>query len=390
MRRFAFFVLATLLTAAPAAWAQTAAELFDDSRLHTLEMVIHTRDWADLREKFDQDDHYPADIVWNGVRVRNVGVRSRGLGSRSSEKPGMELEFDYYAANRQFVGLRSLVLDNLVTDASMLREVAATSFLRRVGVPAPRESFARLFVNGEYIGLYALVEAVNRDFAQSAFGQSGMLFEFRWTQPFYENYLGDALDPYASLFASRNPPPQNMTALYAPIRDMFRAVNETPDGEFAAVDQHLDINGFIRLVAADAFLAELDGVLGYDGMNNVYLYTIGARAHVIPWDKDHTFISATHPVLAYSQDHVLMSRLLADPGLRTVFFDALAGMAASGASDAWLETTFSRLYEVVRDAAYADPRKPFTNEAFDQAVAGLVSFARTRPSFVLSEAAKLR
>ena len=58
------------------------------------------------------------------------------------------------------------------------------------------------------------------------------------------------------------------------------------------MDRHLDINGFIRLVAADSFLAELDGILGYDGMNNVYLYTIGERAHLIPWDKDHAFISA--------------------------------------------------------------------------------------------------
>ena len=148
--------------------------------------------------------------------MRNVGIRSRGLGSRSSDKPGLELEFDYYDAGQRFLGLRSLVLDNLVTDPSMLREAVATAFLRRVGVPAPRESFARLFVNGEFVGLYAMVEAVNRDFAQAAFGGTGLLFEFRWTQPFYESYLGDELDPYATLFASRNPAPAVDRALYAP------------------------------------------------------------------------------------------------------------------------------------------------------------------------------
>ena len=48
-------VLAALLITAPPAWAQTAAELFDDSQLHTLEIVIHTRDWADLRAHFDSE-----------------------------------------------------------------------------------------------------------------------------------------------------------------------------------------------------------------------------------------------------------------------------------------------------------------------------------------------
>lgn len=383
-------VLAALVLAAPPAWAQTAAELFDDSRLHTLEIVIHSRDWADLRANFDQNDDYPADVSWNGHRMRNVRVRSRGLGSRSNDKPGLELDFDYYDPGQRFLGLRELVLDNLVTDPSMLREVVATSFLRRVGVPAPRESFARLFVNGEFVGLYAMVEAVNRDFAQAAFGGTGLLFEFRWTQPFYGTYLGDGLGPYATLFESRNPAPQSTAGLYAPIRDLFRAINETPNGQFAAVDRHLDINGFIRLAAADAFLAELDGILGYDGMNNVYLYTVGERSHLIPWDKDHAFISATHPVLAYSQDHVLMSRILADHGLRVTFFDALAGMAASGAADRWLESTIARLYAVVRVAARQDPRKPFENAEFEQAVGELVSFARTRPSFVQSQAARLR
>ena len=384
-------VVAFLMLAAPSgATAQTAADLFDDSRLHTLELVIHSRDWAELRENFDQNEHYPANIIWNGQRMRNVGIRSRGLGSRSSTKPGLELEFDYYAANQRFLGLRSLVLDNLVTDPSMLREAVATSFLRRVGVPAPRASFARVVVNGELIGVYGLVEAVNRDFAQTAFGATGLLFEFRWTQPYYETYLGDGLDAYATLFASRNPPPQATISLYGPIRDLFRAVNETPDGQFAALDRHLDINGFIRLAAADSFLAEVDGFLGYAGMNNVYLYTIGERAHLISWDKDHALMSPAHPVLAYSDDHVLMSRILADPDLRATFFDALVGTAALGAADQWLEATISRLYAVVRDAALEDVLKPYQNAEFQQAVAELVSFARTRPGFVQAEAARLR
>ena len=132
-------LLAAFVLAAPPASAQTAADLFDDSRLHTLEIVIHSRDWEDLRRNFDQNDDYPADITWNGQRMRNVRVRSRGLGSRSSDKPGLELDFDYYDPSQRFLGQRELVLDNLVTDPSMLREVVATLLPPpRGGAGAPR------------------------------------------------------------------------------------------------------------------------------------------------------------------------------------------------------------------------------------------------------------
>ena len=30
-----------------------------------------------------ENTYYPADVTWNGIRVRNAGVRSRGRGSRS-------------------------------------------------------------------------------------------------------------------------------------------------------------------------------------------------------------------------------------------------------------------------------------------------------------------
>ena len=45
-------------------------------------------DWAKLKASFQENTYYPADVRWEGVTVRNVGIRSRGFGSRSSTKPG--------------------------------------------------------------------------------------------------------------------------------------------------------------------------------------------------------------------------------------------------------------------------------------------------------------
>ena len=365
------------------------AELFNDARLHTLELTVHSRDWDDLKAAYQLNTYYPADVSWNDTRVRNAGVRSRGNSSRSGDKPGLELEFDYYVSGQKFVGLRSLVLDNLVTDPSMLREAVATAFLRRVGVPASRESFARLVVNGEFMGLYAMVEPVDREFAHRAFGLTGLLFEYRWRWPFYETYLGDELEPYMDIFASRNGNAGPTESLFGPIREMFRALNATADSEFMDVDRVLDLSGMVRLIAADAFMGELDGAVGSDGMNNIYLYSIGDKAHFIPWDKDHAFWDASSSVVA-STDHVLMAKVLGTPPLRQQFFDTLEAASAAAVTDSWLQETFVRSYNLIREAALADERKPFQNDEFEAGVAALLDFARTRPGIVQNEIQRLR
>jgi spore coat protein CotH len=387
-RPAAAIVLVVAFAAAPAS-AQSQAQLFDDSALHTLEVVIHSRDWRDLQANFRSNDRYPCDVIWNGVRMRNVAVRSRGNGSRYEAKPGLELSFDYYASSQRFLGLRALVLDNLVTDASMIRESTAMALMRRLGVPAPREAPARVFVNGEYAGVYMMVEPIDTVFAEKSFADRGLLFEYRWVYPFFGTFPGESLDAYAVLFESRNPGVHSVAELYAPMRELFRMVNDASPGDVDRLDRYLDLAGFIQVAGTAAFMAEWDGVFGYDGMNNFYLYRIGERAHLIPWDRDQAFHDARYPLLAGVQDNVLGQRLLAEPELRAAFVRAVSEAMAAATADGWLEQELTRQYLLIRDAALADPLKLQTSEAFEAAFAELLTFARTRPGFVQSELRRL-
>jgi spore coat protein CotH len=370
--------------------AQTQADLFDDTTLHTVEIVMHSRDWSDLHANFRSNDHYPCDVIWNGVRMRNVAVRSRGAGSRYEAKPGLELSFDHYAPQQRFLGLRGLVLDNLITDPSMIRESTAMALMRRVGIAAPREAPARVFVNGAYAGLYMMVEPVDTVFAQTHFDQAGLLFEYRWTYPFFATFPGESLDPYAVLFESRSLGVHSVSELYAPMRELFRTINEAPDGEFAQVDRYLDLTALVRTLGASTFMAEWDGVFGYDGMNNFYLYRTGEQARLIPWDRDHAFHERDYPLLAGMVENVLGRRILEDPALRSAYVQTVTDAMAAAEGDAWLEREFTRQYQLIHDAAVADTFKLTTNEAFEAAFAELVAFARSRPAFVRNELAGLR
>jgi hypothetical protein len=150
------------------AQAPTADAFFDDRVLHDLHLYVNSRDMALLRQNYTANTYYTADMVWNGTRVRNVAIRSRGSGSRNPWKLGLKVDFNRYVSGRTFVGLNALVLDNLWQDPGLIRDALTMKVFSRMGQVAPRESFCRLFINHEYEGLYAMVEPIDARFLARA------------------------------------------------------------------------------------------------------------------------------------------------------------------------------------------------------------------------------
>src|SRR4051794_9268383 len=108
--RLTFIVAALDVAAVPMVSAQTAADLFDGETLHELRLVMNARDLQELRDHYTEATYYPADLTWRDVRVPNVAIRSRGLGSRNPTKPGLKVDFNRYSDKQTFLGLESIVL----------------------------------------------------------------------------------------------------------------------------------------------------------------------------------------------------------------------------------------------------------------------------------------
>ena len=79
--RVSLVVLVLILGQAGASVAQTVDDLFNPAGLHDVRLVLHSSDWQNLKNNFLDNTYYPTDLSWGGVTVRNVGIRSRGLGS---------------------------------------------------------------------------------------------------------------------------------------------------------------------------------------------------------------------------------------------------------------------------------------------------------------------
>jgi spore coat protein CotH len=399
-----FAMAGALLTAGPAGVAaQSSDALFDPDVLHEVRLRVNTRDWTRLQLTYLENTHYPCELTWNGIRVPNAALRSRGAFTRSPLKPGLRLDFTRYTPDRRFLGLSTLVLDNLVQDPSTAREALALRLFARLGLPAPRVSYARLYVNGRYLGVYALVESVeDTAFLDRVLGEhEGVLYEYHWLDEWWFDYLGPDLGAYAARFEPRIRRSDAFEDLYAPVEQLVRTVNQADDESFeSSVGALVQLDAVVRQAAAENAAGDIDGLAGAWGLNNIYLYRRpGARPAVtIPWDKDTTFSDAGFPADYNLERNVLLRRALQAGWRRDLYLDTL--LAAADLLDAregeppegpsWAEREVDRVYGLVRDALIEDPGRPYTMDEFETEVERLREVVRARPAHLRREVARLR
>jgi spore coat protein CotH len=358
----------------------TADDLFDDSVLHEMSLDVHPSDWRQLLDNFRENTYYPASLRWRGMQIDSVGIRSRGLGSRSATKPGLRVDFNRFAPGLEFLGLKSLVLDNLTQDPSMLRERLGMSMFRRMGIPAPRVAHARLMINGQYAGLYAIVEPVDKVFLKRNFKEDGgYLYEYDWSKEYRFEYLGSNPALYSPVMF--NPQTRESDPDARTIEMMIRVMNQSSDQDFvSAMSQYLDLKLFLDYLAVENFIGELDGVQGDWGLNNFYLYRFDQTTlfRFIPWDKDVTFRNSSQPILK-AGGNVLVRRLLSMPEMLICYLDALDRVAElAGGPEGWLEKEVNRAYSQISRAAMEDHLRPYTAAYFEENVDGLRAFAFDR------------
>ena len=383
--------LCILVLAPAAARAQTTDDLFNSETLQRIDLELHSSDWSKLKENFQSNTYYPADLVWNGQTVRNVGIRSRGRGSRSTHKPGLKVDFDQYSTGQKFLGLKSLVLDNLTQDPSGIHETVAMKFLARLGIPAPREAHVKLYVTGEYIGLYAIVEAVDKDMLARVYGSigddvqnDGWLYEFSWQEDWRFTDLGTDLRDIKLRFEATTHESETDEKKYRTVQELITLANQTSEDRFVEViGPRFDIPGFIRFVAAQAYLGDTDGFLGSQGMNNFYLYRLENQDKqvLISWDTDNTFWGSTFPIKP-DETNVLMQKLMRIPEYNALWYAELQRANEFAEADGWLDTEIIRNVQLIDAAMREDAYKPYSNNSFEGEAGEMLSFARARVAYV--------
>lgn len=364
--------------------------LLDGSSLQDLWVHINAHDWEDVHTHYLDDTYYPVDVEWQGIRVRNAGMRVRGNTSRNDHKPSFRIQFDRYVTGQTFFGLDAMTLDSSWQDPSMIANRLSMVLFRRMGIAAPRVAHVRLFVGAgsEYAGVYAATEEVSSSFLKAHFGEdAGYLYEYKHqthdTWGFQDP--GPQLGFYVPRFDAKNHKYDSVSNLYMPIRDLVERINDAPQSDLeSALHDYLDVNAIITMLAVQNFVAQSDGLVGGSGTNNFYLYRFAGRKFsvLIPWDQGNALTAIDLPPSYNMDTNVLASKIWNDPKYRARYLAALLQVADLASNGGWLGSEALADYQQIRDAVYADPLAPYPLTQFEALHATIQQFIRQRPQVV--------
>jgi spore coat protein CotH len=244
-------------------------------------------------------------VVFNYVRAdldfgtnvfKEVGVRYKGNGtfmsSRSELKRSLKIDLNQFVKGQKLAGMSQINLHNSVRDPGSLNEAIAYGLFNTAGVPAPRTSFAKVFVtvpgkhDRKYFGLYSLVEDVGKDFIEEKLGvRNGALLK-----PVTPSLFDDLGDDWKSYNQTYDPKGNLTEEQQKRVIAFAKLVTSGSDAEFTEkLPDFLDLDNFARYMALTTWLVDMDGILGVGQNYYVYLHPKTQRFMFLPWDQDQTF-----------------------------------------------------------------------------------------------------
>jgi spore coat protein H len=316
-----------------------------------------------------------ATFTANGQKFANIGLRYKGnasyMASSRSLKRSMKVELDHFDENAaKFHGIRKINLNSGAMDPTKGREALAFAAYRAAGVPAPRTAYAEvtLTVPGkydqEYLGLFTVIEQVDKTFLKDRFGNGkGLLLKPERLRGI--DYLGENWDAYKARYQPKHDP---TPAEAKHVIDFAKLVSQGSDEQFAKeIGNYLDVDEFLRFLAATAMLSNLDSVLTMGHNFYIYLNPITNKLVFLPWDMDLSLagfpmagspdqqldLSLTHPHVGQNK---LIDRLLAMKPVNDKYQQILKELAAGAFSKERLLKDIDTIENATKDLKAKDAK----------------------------------
>lgn len=269
--------------------------LFQDSIVNMIHVEVEDNDLAEILAQPDQRVEKKANIIFvQGSRrdtIPYTGFRLKGQTSRFNPKKSYKLSFDAYEKDRKYSGVKKLSINAYWNDPSHLRPHMAGKLYREMGVVACRSAFSELYINGEYVGFFNLVEHIDEEFLMYNFAcNEGNLYK---VQGGSLSWFGDDPDSYGmeatdtGIYRLKT---NKKKADFSGLIHFIEVLNNTPDEDFeCAIREVFNVEDFIKMAAVDVFTANWDGYI--INRCNYYLYEnpLTQKIDFIPYDLDNTF-----------------------------------------------------------------------------------------------------
>ncbi len=424
-----------------------AEPFFDDSYVHEIQLYFDNDDWYDelyYGHANDPDDPYfPVKFVYDDIELDPIGINFKGHSSfmSNSYKKSFRIDFNYYNQEINFFGLKKLNLNNGHMDPTMLREKIFWDFASNY-VEVVRCTFTRVYVNGEYFGLFTAIEHIDDEFIESRYGSKENGNIYRAETAGTLSYLGESEDLYSTSYELKTNEDLND---YSGLINLTNILTNTPTEDLKGeIENILDVNDTLYNMALLNIFSSLDSYIG--SAHNFYLYenNAGQFKHIL-WDSNEAFgrftfglddgqdiqlidpfwtPTSTPMGVAPTNEEIsdqnsiellqrppppdgeppgnefsnlgtgrpLLERLFEIESYNQTYARILATMIRDGFNQDYMSDRIQILADLIREDVYADPNRVYTNEQFELTLGegysntnnifGLESFIEVRSSYL--------
>ena len=285
--------------------------VFDQAQVKTYNLLIRQNDLNKLNNDPAKEEYVPAALVFEGDTISPIGVRYKGSigayvgcvsgtdwskpsGYKTCTKLSIQFKINWENRKERFYDLNKLQFHAQNYDKSQLRERLGYWLFNQMGVPAPRAVHARLLINGEFSGLYGLVEEVDNRFVDY-FYKNGKGNVYKEVWPIQSNGVVQKDQAFIDALKTNEGPNADISLM----KTFADAVaKSTEANRKAVVTQYMDIKSIMAYIVVDRGIRHDDGPFhwycdnnGGCGSHNFYWFEDqkNGKMHLIPWDLDGAF-----------------------------------------------------------------------------------------------------
>ncbi len=331
---------------------------FYRDRVVKVRIEMSVDDWQNMLRQATAEEYVKADFWYDGKLLPDVAVRPKGNSSLmsvvASRSPRLSLKVDlnFFNDARHLNGVKKLNFNNGFSDPTLIREALSYDLFKQTGIPTPRYSFIDLWINDIRLGVYTMVEQIDKAFLAEHFRHNnGNLYKpelpggrLSWTEAdmisataskgstvkLDEVNLGGgklseilkALEQPETLPAKPAPAPAlinpggalpggrvvfpGMGVQRGLLESMglktnennnnhqalwrfLEVLNKEPAATFQKeIEKVLDVDGALKYIAVSTILVHLDNYSGQFA-HNYYLYEVNGKFSILPWDMNMSF-----------------------------------------------------------------------------------------------------
>jgi spore coat protein CotH len=398
---------------------------FNIDKVLKVYIVMEESDWVSLIANAADEKYKQADLWYGSTVISDIAIRAKGNYKTVAEiypdsiRYSLKADLNLLNAEQNLDGVKKLNFNNNWGDPGFMREVLGYELFKNTDIPAPRASFIDLWVNDIHLGLYTMVEQVDKAFIERNFTYTnGNLYKpekpagnLAWTKddladgddaPDEEdiNIGGGSLDDITDVVSGddesdsddistetkslieqmclkTNESTSNHTVLYK----LLEVLNNEPDDTFATeIEKVLDVNEVLRYLAVSTVMVHLDNYIGSG--ENYYLYENDGRFVMIPWDLNLAFgtyridLSMEQTINYYIDEPTcgamsakpLVSRLLSNAAYLEKYHEYIEEVLDGVFDSDTINARIDELAGLIRSYVKDDETKFYTAEQFEEGI----------------------